>query len=62
MQKESLEEALKQCINAIESSNIPIIDKVELLINIKHFLESEKYESNIKVLQLNDKRRFKYDN
>ena len=51
MQEESIEEAIRICIENIQNSNINIVDKVELLININHFLENydemivrEKYE------------------
>lgn len=47
MQKESIEEAIEICINNIHNSNINIVDKMELLINIKTFLEN--YDEMIKV-------------
>ena len=47
MQKESIEEALNICIDGIHNSNINIVDKMELLMNIKHFLEN--YDEMIKV-------------
>lgn len=47
MQKESIEEAIDICLTNIQNSNINIVDKMELLINIKYFLEH--YEEEIKV-------------
>ena len=47
MQEESIEEALNICIDGIHNSNINIVDKMELLMNIKHFLEN--YDEMIKV-------------
>ena len=40
MQKESLNEATKLIINAIQNSNINMVDKVELLINLSNFLDN----------------------
>ena len=57
MQKESIEEAIKICIDNIQKSNINIIDKVELMMNIEKFLND--YDSNIK--ELNKVKRKKYD-
>ena len=51
MNKESLEEAIEKCSEAIINSNINTIDKLELLNNISQFLNSKKYEENIKVLR-----------
>lgn len=63
MKDESLEEALDRCIKAIDESSIETVDKVELLLNIKSFLEVTKYRRNIKVLQIEyqeDKERNRY--
>lgn len=63
MKDESLEEALDRCIKAIDESSIETVDKVELLLNIKSFLEVTKYRRNIKVLQIEyqeDKKRDRY--
>ena len=40
MQQESLNEATKLIINAIQNSNINMVDKVELLINLSNFLDN----------------------
>ena len=48
MQEESIEEALNVCIDAIyNSKKLNVVEKVELMLNIKHFLEN--YDEMIKV-------------
>jgi hypothetical protein len=47
MQEKSLKEAIKICIENIQKSNINIVDKVELMMNIDYFLEN--YDEMIKV-------------
>ena len=47
MKEESIEEAIKICIENIQKSNINIVDKVELMMNIDYFLEN--YDEMIKV-------------
>lgn len=48
MQKESIEEALDVCIDGIyNSKKLNIVEKVEFMINIRHFLEN--YDEMIKV-------------
>ena len=54
MQEESIEEAIRITVDNIQYSNINIVDKVELLMNITKFLDD--YENNIKIL---DKERVK---
>lgn len=51
MKKESLEEARKIVITSINQSLINEIDRTELIINLHHFLDANKYEENIKNLQ-----------
>lgn len=51
MEKESLLKARKRIIEAISMLE-PITDRVELMVNLMHFLDDEKYEENIKVLKL----------
>lgn len=48
MQEESIEEAIRITVDNIQYSNINIVDKVELLMNITKFLDD--YENNIKIL------------
>lgn len=47
MQEESIKKALEICIDNIQKSNINIVDKVELMMNIDYFLEN--YDEMIKV-------------
>ena len=53
MKKESLIKAKEIIINALDKegkNNIDAIDNCELMINIHHFLNEDKYEENVKVL------------
>lgn len=49
MLDESLEKINEILIKSIEISDIPLYDKLELLLNLRLFLED--YENNIKVLK-----------
>lgn len=49
MNKESINIVQNRVHLLVDDPNIPIEDKVELLINIMHFLND--YEDNIKVLE-----------
>ena len=40
MEQESLNKATELVINAIQNSNINVVDKLELLINISNFLDN----------------------
>ena len=51
MNKESLLKVQERIIVALDGLDIPIYDRVELLINIIGFLNTEEYEDNIKVLR-----------
>lgn len=51
MNKESLEKISNRVHLLVDDPTVPIEDKVELLINILHFLNPEEYGDNIKVLQ-----------
>ncbi len=51
MKKESLETAIEVIIHAIAETEIDIRDRIELMINIREFLKSEKYKENINVLK-----------
>lgn len=50
MNKESLEKVQEKIVDILNSTDIPTIDKIELLINLIHFLDPNKYEENIKIL------------
>lgn len=49
MDKESLEKVQDKIADLLNNVDIPITDKVELLINLIHFLND--YEDNIRVLE-----------
>lgn len=51
MEKESLEKIQEKVVEVLNNSNIKTIDKLELLINLMHFLNSDNYRKNIKILQ-----------
>lgn len=51
MTKESLEKVQNKVADILNETDIPTIDKVELLINLIHFLDPDKYENNIKTLR-----------
>lgn len=51
MERESLEIVQESIANMVDVLDIPIYDKIELLINLVHFLNPDEYENNIKVLQ-----------
>lgn len=55
--EESLIIVSSKCIDTIDKLNIPLTDKVELMINLKHFLDTKKYENNIKVLKIEQSKR-----
>lgn len=57
MQKESLDLAIITIIESIEKLDINMYDKVELMINLRNFLDERLYEENIKVLNQNIKRK-----
>lgn len=54
MNNESLEKTKKRIIEVLSTMDMPLQDRVELMINLLHFLNN--YEEHIKVLRLNDKR------
>lgn len=49
MDKESLKKVQDKIADLLNNVDIPITDKVELLINLIHFLNN--YEDNIRVLE-----------
>ena len=61
MKKQSLLE-LKQVINEYLTNKAEMdeLDRVELIINMNHFLEPKMYDENVKVLKIEqDKRKWK---
>lgn len=51
MTKEYLDIALTKLIETVKELPIPVMDKLELMININSFLKPQTYEENIKTLQ-----------
>ena len=49
MQNESLKIALELVIDTIYNSNINVVDKTELLLNLNHFLTNYEEETRSKV-------------
>lgn len=52
MDKDSLEKVQDKVADILNNIDIPIHDKVELLINLVHFLDPNQYDNNIKVLMI----------
>lgn len=50
MKEESLNKVREKIIDIINNEDIDNIDKIELMLNLYHFLSPEKYEKNIKTL------------
>ena len=57
MQKESLEITINAIIEKLEQLDLDIYDKMELMINLRNFLDFRMYEENIKTLNQNIKRK-----
>lgn len=57
MNKKSLYLARKKIIEKISTMDVPLQDRVELMINICKFLDDKEYEENIKVLRLHEIKR-----
>ena len=51
MKKESLEVALDEIFKALDKADIDLIDKLELLTNLRTLLQYENYEHDIQVLK-----------
>ena len=51
MNKEYLDIALTKLIETIKELPIPVMDKIELMINLQSFLKPSQYENDIKTLQ-----------
>lgn len=51
MEKESLEKAGEQIILLLDKIDINEKDRLELMINLYHFLDPKKYKKNIKKLK-----------
>ena len=55
MNKENLEKAILIILNSLDKSDIALQDKLELMINIRQFLNVDKYDNNIKILSKENK-------
>lgn len=55
MNKESLEKAILLILDSLDKSDIPLQDKLEIMINIRHFLNVDKYDNNLKILSKENK-------
>ena len=56
MQKESIEEAIEIISENIYNSNINVVDKYELLLNINYFLTHYEEQTKSKVLKLGERK------
>lgn len=60
MDKETLIKARKIIIEALSKSDLDLIDKLELTLNLNTLLNSENYDNDIKILRkAHDKPHFK---
>lgn len=50
MKEDSLIKAILIIVDRLDKSDIPVQDKLELMINLRCFLNVDKYENNIKIL------------
>lgn len=50
MKKETLEETIMLILNALDKKEMDTSEKIELMINLRNFLNPYKYEENIKIL------------
>lgn len=51
MKSKSLNQTINMIINNLDKMDINEQDKVELMINLKEFLQPKYYKENVKVLQ-----------
>lgn len=51
MKEESLKIVFNNVFDAINNSNINELDKIELLLNLREFLDPKQYNTNIKILK-----------
>ena len=57
MKDESLDKALDAFYKTLDKLDIDVADKVELLVNLKHFLDPLRYRDNITLLSNEQRRR-----
>lgn len=51
MKKESLEEAILDIINMLDKKEMDLLEKIELMNNLRLFLNPYKYEENVRILE-----------
>lgn len=51
MNESSLNKTINMVISGLDNLDINRVDKVELMINLKKFLDPKHYKENIKILQ-----------
>lgn len=51
MENSSLEKTFEVFLESVEKLDAPPADKIELLINLRHFLNPQDYKRNIAVLE-----------
>lgn len=51
MKKESLEETILDIINMIDKKEMDLLEKIELMNNLRLFLNPDKYEENVRILE-----------
>jgi len=56
MQEKSLKEAIEICLTNIQNSNINVVDKYELMLNLNHFLTHYEEQTKSKVLKLGERK------
>ena len=50
MEDTSLEKALDNIIAILDRTEMPLVDKVELMTNLRHFLDAKTYRDNVDTL------------
>lgn len=51
MKKESLEETILDIINMLDKKEMDLLEKIELMNNLRLFLNPYKYEENVRILE-----------
>lgn len=51
MKKESLEETILDIFNMLDKKEMDLLEKIELMNNLRLFLNPDKYEENVRILE-----------
>lgn len=51
MKQESLEETILDIINMLDKKEMDLLEKIELMNNLRLFLNPYKYEENVRILE-----------